>query len=107
MLMKGKSTGKAAGSRPNETTHAQNVALAAFNRLIAEPERLEGFLATTGLQPDTIRQASGEPEFYAAILDYVSADEHLIMAIAAELDMNPAEIAAARARLSPDADFEP
>jgi hypothetical protein len=31
---------------------------------------------------------------------------HLILAIAGELDMDPAEIAAARARLSPEASFD-
>ena len=107
MLMKGKSAGNAVGAGSRDSSHAQNVALAAFNRLIAEPERLAGFLSVTGLRPDTIRQAADSPGFLAAILDYVSADEGLIVAIAQELEMNPAEIAAARARLSPEAEFEP
>ena len=106
MLMKGKSTQSAAGPGLNDTTHAENVALAAFDRLIAEPSRLAGFLSVTGLQPNTIRQAAGEPGFFAAVLEYVSADEHLILAIAGELDMDPAQIAAARARLSPEASFD-
>ncbi|MGA0593549.1 DUF3572 family protein [Enterovirga sp. CN4-39] len=82
------------------------MAVAAFNRLIAEPERLAAFLSVTGLRPDTIREAAGQPGFYSAILDYVSSDEGLIIAIAAELEMRPEEIAAARARLSPEAALE-
>jgi hypothetical protein len=106
MLMKGKSAANAGRRGSQDGSHAESVALAAFNRLIAEPERLAGFLSVTGLQPDTIRKAAGEPGFYAAILDYVSSDEELIVAIAAELDMDPNEIAAARARLSPEAGFD-
>jgi hypothetical protein len=107
MLMKGKSgDGQGAGSS-RDSSGAENVALAAFNRLIAEPERLAGFLSVTGLRPDTIRQAANSPGFLAAILDYVCADEGLIVAVAQELEMDPAEIAAARARLSPEAHFEP
>ena len=82
------------------------MAVAAFNRLIAEPERLAGFLSVTGLRPDTIRDAAGSPGFHAAILDYVSADEELIRAVAGELGVTPEEIDAARARLSPESDFE-
>ncbi len=107
MLMKGKSTQSGAGRGSNDVTHAENVAFAAFDRLIAEPSRLAGFLSVTGLRPDTIRQAAGQPGFFAAILDYVSADEALVLAIAGELEMDPAEIAAARARLSPEAAFDP
>ncbi|NNM72132.1 DUF3572 domain-containing protein [Enterovirga aerilata] len=105
--MKGKFTGRHTGRGSNDTSHAENVALAAFNRLIAEPERLAGFLAVTGLRPDTIRQAAAQPGFYAAILDHVSSDEELLLAIAGEIGLDPAEIAAARARLSPEATFEP
>jgi hypothetical protein len=107
MLMNGKSTKTAAGRGSNDVTHAENVAVAAFNRLIAEPSRLAGFLSVTGLRPDTLRQAAKDSGFLAAILDYVSSDEELIVAIADELAVKPAEIAAARARLSPEADFEP
>ena len=104
--MKGKSRGSPGGTRSSDVARAESVAVAAFNRLIAEPERLAGFLSVTGLRPDTIRQAAGEPGFHAAILDYVSSDEQLILAIADELEMSPAEIAAARARLSPEIPFE-
>ena len=105
--MKGKSTRSEAGRRSSDFARAETVAVAAFNRLIAEPERLAGFLSVTGLRPDTIRQAAGEPGFHAAILDYVSSEEQLIVAIADELEMSPAEIASARARLSPETSFEP
>jgi hypothetical protein len=106
MLMKGKSTKIASNRGAKDVTHAENVAVAAFNRLIAEPERLAGFLSVTGLPPNSIRQAASEPGFYSAILDYVSSDENLLRAVANELEIDPAEIAAARARLSPEVAFE-
>lgn len=90
-----------------DTSDAESVALAAFNRLVAEPSRLAGFLSVTGLRPDTIREASGSPGFLAAILDYVSSDEELLVAIASELEIGPDELAAATARLSPQADPAP
>ena len=93
--------------RTESASRAEEIAISAFDRLAAEPERLGGFLAVTGLRPDTIREAAGSPGFLAAILDYVSSDENLIVAVARELGIDPTEIGAARARLSPEIGYEP
>ena len=101
MLMKGKSY----GSRPaRPAVDAETVALRAFDRLAADDERMGRFLAPTGLQPGTIRDASASPGFLPAILDHVCGDERLLVAIAGEIGAEPDEIAAARARLSPVAE---
>jgi hypothetical protein len=107
MLTKGKS----GLSRPqrglSDRSEAESVALGALNRLIAQPERLAGFLSVTGLRPDTIRAAARSPGFLAGVLDFVSQDENLLVSVASELDLDPARIAEARQRLSPEANPDP
>ena len=80
------------------------VAISAFDRLVAEPDRLGRFMALSGLGPDSIRDAARSPGFLAAILDHVCSDEALLIAIAGELDIEPAALARARGQLSPEWD---
>lgn len=80
---------------------AENVALQAFSFLTSDEERLGRFLAVSGLQPDNIRSAASSPGFFAGILDYVVADEPLLIALAKELDTKPEHIMQAHWTLSP------
>jgi hypothetical protein len=107
MLMKGKSGSMRTIKIKSAALDPEAVALTAFDRLVAEPERLERFMAMTGLLPSTIRQAAGEPGFMAAVLDHVSGDEALLLAVAAESGLDPQAIEHARQRLSPEAEFDP
>ena len=61
--------------------------------------RAERFLAVTGLDPDGLRGAIGEPATHAAVLDFLCAHEPDLVAAAAALDLSPAELAAMRERL--------
>lgn len=72
-----------------------------------DSERLGRFLALTGLSPDTIRREAKTSRFLAAILDYVAADEQLLVAIAAELGVGPDAIVAAHRRLAPPPQDDP
>ena len=45
---------------------AQTLAVAALSFLASEPEHLGGFLATTGIGPNEIRDASRDPASWAA-----------------------------------------
>lgn len=76
---------------------AEAMAIAALTYLAAEPEALGGFLATTGIGPDQIRSAAGDPEFLAGVLDYFLSDEPLLIAFAKSEGLDPAEIQRARA----------
>ncbi|MGO4704175.1 DUF3572 domain-containing protein [Microvirga sp. 2MCAF38] len=80
---------------------AESVALNIFTRLIADEDRLSRFLAISGLQPDSIRDAASQPGFFAAILDYVASDEALLLALAEELSVKPERIVEAHQILSP------
>ncbi|MDJ1157203.1 DUF3572 domain-containing protein [Chelatococcus sp. SYSU_G07232] len=78
---------------------AEEVAVAALAFLAADTERLGGFLAATGLGPETIRRAAREPGFLGAVLDYLAADESLLLMFAANRGLDPALVARAHALL--------
>jgi hypothetical protein len=79
---------------------AEQLAIQALSYIAGEPERLGGFLAITGIGPGEIRAAAREAGFLAGVLDYVAADERLLMEFAAEAGIDPASLEIARAALS-------
>jgi len=67
---------------------------------IAEDEaRLSGFVAATGIAPQSIRDAAREPNFLAGVLDHILTDETLLIALADTAGIDPAEFARARQTL--------
>jgi hypothetical protein len=94
MLTKGKSMLSATPRRG--PVDAEAVAIRALDGLAADPERLGGFLAVTGLSPDTIRDVASSPGFLSAVLDHVTGDEELLMAISHETGIPPEDFAQAR-----------
>jgi hypothetical protein len=84
---------------------AERLALSAFSYITNDEERLNRFLALSGLSLDTIRSAAGSPGFFVAILDYVASDEPLLLDLAKEMDTKPERIMEARWTLSPS-EFE-
>jgi hypothetical protein len=80
---------------------AESIALQAFSFIADDEERLSRFLQITGLRTETVRTAASSPGFYAAILDYVAADEPLLVAAAKALNSKPEHIMQARWTLSP------
>ena len=79
---------------------AETLALRALGFLASEPERLEPFLAVTGLGPSTLRAAAQEPGFLAAVLDHIAGNDSLLLEFAGNLSLNPEIIAQARAALA-------
>jgi hypothetical protein len=80
---------------------AEALAIEALTFLAGDAERLERFMALSGLSIETLRAAASEPGFFAAVLDHLAADEALLLAFAANAGRDPASLAQARARLSP------
>lgn len=76
------------------------IAIGALGFLAEDPARLSRFLDITGLNPATLRKAAGEPRFLASVLDYLMADESLMLAFAAQNGASPETIAAASVALS-------
>ena len=75
---------------------AEEVAIAALGFIAAEAERLGRFLAVTGIGPESIRDAAREPRFLAGVLDHIAGDERLLLAFAAEHEIDPDALMRAR-----------
>ena len=74
-------------------------AIEALGWLANDDERLERFLAVSGLGPQNLRQAAAEPGFLAAVLDYLASHEALLVDFARESGRRPEEVAKAHAVL--------
>ncbi len=74
-------------------------AIEALSLLAGDQNRLERFLAISGLGPQNLRKTAAEPRFLAAILDYLASDEALLVDFARDTARSPEEVAAARAAL--------
>jgi hypothetical protein len=79
---------------------AAEAAIAALGFLAEDPERLERFLALSGLGPHNLREAARQPSFLAAVLDYVTGDEKLLIAFASREGQRPEAIVRARDALA-------
>jgi hypothetical protein len=82
---------------------AEALAIDALSFLGEEASRLVGFLAASGIGPAELRRQAGSPEFLAGVLDFVAADESLLLVYASERRVDPATVLAARRILMPDA----
>ena len=68
---------------------------------IANDEELLGrFLSLTGLAPDDLRAAAGEPEFLAGVLSFLMDHEAVLLAFATAAGIPPQQIASAHLTLS-------
>ncbi len=75
------------------------LALQALGWILSDEPRAERLLALTGLAPDELRASLGARETLAAILSFLTAHENDLVACADALQVPPAAIAAAAARL--------
>ena len=75
---------------------AEQLAVSALGFLAAEPDRLSRFLSLSGLGPQNLRAAAADPAFLVSVLDYLLADEPLLLAFAADQGQTPESIGAAR-----------
>ena len=76
------------------------VSLSALGWVLSDTVRAERFLAVTGLDPDGLRAAIGEPATHLAVLDFLCAHEPDLIAAAEALGLAPAEVAAMRDRIA-------
>ena len=83
--------------RSKEETLA--LALQIVGWIVSDQDRAERVLALTGLDPDGLRAALGQPATLGALLDVLLNHEPDLLACARALDVAPAEIVAARSAL--------
>lgn len=80
---------------------AEALAVVGFEFLGEDLERLDRFMALTGLTLATLRQAAAAPGFLAGVLDHFSSDERLLTEFAAYAGVSPERVEAARHVLAP------
>jgi hypothetical protein len=88
---------------PLET--ARELALDAVLFLAGDSLRLTKFLNTTGMAVGELRERAGEAETLAAVLEYLLADETLLLVFSANGGHHPADVAPALERLQRDGDM--
>jgi hypothetical protein len=84
---------------PYSRQTAEMLAVQALAFIAEDDGRLSGFVASTGIAVQTIRDAAREPNFLAGLLEHILADENLLIAFAASAGIDPAEVARARQAL--------
>ena len=86
---------------------ARSLAVSALSFIAADSDRLSRFLELTGLGPDNLRTAAADPAFLSSVLDYLVADEELLIAFAADAGLKPEAVARAHHILSGPSGGEP
>jgi hypothetical protein len=74
---------------------ARSLAVRALAFIAADSDRLSRFLNLTGLGPHNLRTAAADPAFLGSVLDYLVANEELLVAFAADAGLKPEAVARA------------
>ena len=75
--------------------NAEALAIRALGFVAADPELLPRFLAITGIEAGSIRQAAREPGFLAGVLQFIAAHEPTLMRFSEETGVPPQQVSAA------------
>ena len=78
---------------------AETIAIEALGFVAADPELLPRFLAITGIEAQSIREAAREPGFLAGVLQFILAHEPTLMKFSEASGLAPATVAGALRRL--------
>jgi gamma-glutamylcysteine synthetase len=76
------------------------IGVKALEFLAGDPVHLHRFLDLSGLDVGQLRAAAAQPAFFAGLLDFLLAHEPTLLAFAADADLSPAAVMAARQTLS-------
>ena len=87
---------------------AEAVAISGLTRLAGDDELLMRFSNLSGILPNDIREAAGQPGFLVGVLDFYLSHEPDLIAWAEEANIDPESVMRARHALSPNEmqDFE-
>jgi hypothetical protein len=105
--MKNPAAGRLGSTKSLSRAEGESIAISALGFLAADPDRLSRFLGLSGLGPHNLRAAAADPGFLAAVLDYMMADERLLLEFAGGEKLSPETAAAARRALGDPPPFEP
>jgi hypothetical protein len=82
-----------------QRSEAETLGLKGLTWLAGEPDALLRFLAVSGLELDDLKARAGDPELLAAILDFLLAEDALLMSFCNAEALDPKRIHQARALL--------
>ena len=74
---------------------AEETAIAVLAWLASEPELMGRFLALTGLEASSLREAAGEPGFLVGVLGFLMNHEPTLLEFCAATDTRPEAVARA------------
>lgn len=77
----------------------QVLALGALGWVLGDEDRAARLLALTGMDADALRAGLGDTGVLGAVLDFLAQHEPDLIGAAQALNVNPAELMAARERL--------
>ncbi len=78
---------------------AETVAIAALGWIAGDAELLASFLGASGVRPEDLRRRAGEPEFLAAVLDFLLLDDAWVIAFCDAAGLGYDRVRQARAAL--------
>ncbi|HEY8696543.1 MAG TPA: DUF3572 domain-containing protein [Rhizomicrobium sp.] len=87
---------------PDQKEAAETLALNALAFLAESPDGLARFVAASGLSPESLRERAAEPDFLGAVLDFLLADDELLIAFCELQSLEPRFVHSARRILSGD-----
>lgn len=96
--MKNGPTGRA--RRTTEVVDPDFIAIQALTFIAGDPDHAGRFLGLTGIGPGDLRRAAGDPGFLLGVMDYVVADEPLLLLVAAEAGVPPEAVVEAHDRMA-------
>jgi hypothetical protein len=79
--------------------NAEILALKGLAFLANSDEPLDRFMALSGVGTDELRERAGEPEFLAAVMDFILSDEALLTIFCDDASNDPRELQTARQAL--------
>jgi hypothetical protein len=85
--------------RPPNPQNAETIALNALSFLAESPDELASFMHQSGVDPTTIRLRAAERGFLAAVLDFLMADEALLVRFCDSTRMEPRAVKRANYQL--------
>ena len=78
---------------------AETLALQAISFLAGDEDRLDRFLALSGMDGNDLRERIADPAFLGGVLDHILAHEPDLMDFADTVELPPEQVARARAAL--------
>jgi len=87
-------------SAPANKEDADTLALQGLTFIAADPQRLVRFLSLTGLTPQDLKSWGQDPTLAVAVLEYLLADESLLLVFTAQQGIRPEAVGPAHALLS-------